>query len=125
MSMPNDEIRKVLARAQEIQSTERPDQLDVEAIVHAAAEVGITRTAVERAIRERSQLPAAPPAVGDFVFAQSADGKYYVAEVKSVSEDTLRVQFLQGSEHTVSGDEIKAFAMLPGMRVICNWPWWG
>jgi hypothetical protein len=39
---------------------------------------------LERALRERLNL-VAPPAAGDRVFAKSADGKFYVADVVSIS----------------------------------------
>jgi hypothetical protein len=78
------------------------------------------------ALRERLELGAiAPPEVGSLVFAQSADGKFYVAEVVSAEEDRVRVRYLRGSEHTVTLDQVRPAAFLPGERVVCNWPWWG
>ena len=78
------------------------------------------------ALRERLELGAiAPPEAGALVFAQSADGKYYVAETLSVTEENVRVRFLRGSQHTVTLDQVRPAAFLPGERVVVNWPWWG
>lgn len=78
------------------------------------------------ALRERLELGAiAPPEVGSLVFAQSADEKFYVAEVVSAAEDQVRVRFLRGSEHTVTLDQVRPAAFLPGERLMVNWPWWG
>ena len=78
MRLTDDELRDVLARAEEIQRSSR-----------------------------------------------RGDGKLYVAEVVSVSDAGVRVRFLRGSEHTVMHDEIRPFALIPGERVVCEWPWWG
>jgi hypothetical protein len=67
----DDELRAVLARADEIQNSTSLRQADLEAIIQAAEEVGIARSAIERAIRERLNLPLKPPAVGDLTFAKS------------------------------------------------------
>jgi hypothetical protein len=128
MSLTHDELREVLARAEEIQSASRQGEemsVELEAVIAAAEEVGLARPAVERAIRERLNLPAAPPAVGTVAFAPSADGKLYAAEVLSVSPGEVRVRFLRGSEHSVSLDQLRPCSMIPGERVVCNWPMWG
>src|SRR5262245_4607671 len=55
MRLADDDIREVLARAVEIQSTTlQGDALnaELEAVIQAAEEVGIARPAVERALRE-------------------------------------------------------------------------
>ena len=70
-------------------------------------------------------MGAAPPAPGLLAFAQSADGQFYVAEVISHTPDAVRVKFLQGSEHTVSLDQIRPCAFIPGEKVMVDWPWWG
>ena len=125
MKMETDDLRAVFARADEIQNNAPPARADIEAVIQAAAEVGIARSAVERALRERLNLPMRPLAVGDLTFAKSADEKFYVAEVVSLSGDNVRVRFLRGSEHTVSHDELRPCSFLPGERVICPWPQWG
>jgi len=128
MRLTDDELRDVLARAEEIQRASlRGEEMnaELEAVIGAAEEVGLARSAVERALRERLALPAPPPAVGDLSFAASADGKFYVAEVLSIATDSARVRFLRGSEHLVTLDQLRPCAFIPGERVVCNWPWWG
>jgi hypothetical protein len=128
MRLTDDELRDVLARAEEIQRASlRGDELnaELEAVVGAAGEVGIARHAVERALRERVDIFATPPAVGTQVFAKSADGKFYVADVLSVADEGIGVRFLRGSEHLVAHDQVKPCVFIPGERVMCNWPWWG
>jgi hypothetical protein len=85
----------------------------------------LSRTAVVRALRERLNLAAAPPAAGDLVWARSVDEKFYPAEVVAVREDGVRVRYLRGSEHEVSPDQLRPCAFIPGERVVVHWPWWG
>lgn len=125
MGLAHDDIRAVITRAGEIQNATAPDQAEIEALIQAAAEVGIERSAVERALRERMATSMALPAVGDLTFAKSADDKFYAAEVVAVTNDTVRVQFMRGGVHTVSVDELRPFSLLPGERVVVQWPWWG
>ena len=128
MGLTHDELRDVLARAEAIQSASRSGEemsVELEAVIAAAEEVGIARPAVERAIRERLDLPAVPPAVGTLAFAPSADGKLYAAEVLSVSPGEARVAFLRGGEHAVALDQLRVCTLLPGERVVCDWPLWG
>lgn len=128
MGLTHDELREVLARADEIQNASRQGaelSVELEAVIAAAEEVGLTRPAVERALRERLLLPAAPPAPGTLAFARSADGKHYPAEVLSCSPSEVRVRFLRGSGHTVTLDQLRPCTLLPGERVVCNWPMWG
>lgn len=129
MRLSDDELRDVLARAEEIQHGSRSAdtmQAEMEAVIGAGEAVGLNRNAIERALRERFDVAAtAPPAAGTLVFAESADGKYYVAEVVSASSDAARVRYLRGSEHMVTLDQLRPAAFLPGERVVVNWPWWG
>ncbi|MGQ0641581.1 MAG: hypothetical protein ACT4P6_12575 [Gemmatimonadaceae bacterium] len=128
MRLTDHELRDVLARAEEIQRATRhgPEwNAEVAAVVSAAEEVGLSRRAVERALSERLNLPASPPAVGSLTWARSADGKFYVAEVLDVWDDGARVTFLGGGEHRVTLDQLRPCAFIPGERVVCNWPWWG
>lgn len=128
MRLTDEDLREVLARAEAIQRTALTGpgaNAELEVVIRAAEEVGIPRAAVERALRERFDLPARPPQVGELAFARSADGKYYVAEVLATSPDEVRVRFLRGSEHTVAPDEVRACALLPGAKVVVHWPVWG
>ena len=128
MQLTDAELQDVLARAEEIQrSTRYGASMDAEirAVIGAAEEVGIARHAVERALREHLNLPLLPPRVGALVFAKSADGKFYVAEVLSVSPEDVRVRFLRGSEHSVTLDQLRSCSFIPGERIMCDWPWWG
>lgn len=127
MRLTDDELRDVLERAEEIQRTSRSGEemrAELEAVIGAGEGVGLTRAAVERALREHLDL-GPPPVVGDRVFARSADGRYYVADVVSISGDELRVRFLRGSEHTVTADQVRPCSFVPGQRVMCEWPMWG
>jgi hypothetical protein len=124
MGLAHEEMRDVLVRAAEIERT-TPTHEDLEIVMHAAEEVGIPRAAVERALRERLALQLKAPEPGELVFARSTDGKYYVAEVRSVDEEVCRVRYLRGGEHAVSLDEMKPCTFLPGERVMCYWPHWG
>lgn len=128
MPLSDQELRDVLARAQEIQGSLRSGPgftSEVEAVISAAEEVGISREAVQRALQERLEIPLAPPAPGSLVFAHSANGRYYAAEVVAVEPEGVRVRFLRGSEHRMALDELRPASLLPGARVICDWPWWG
>ena len=128
MRLEDDDIRAVLARAEQIQSAPAHGNTipaELEAVIEAAVEVGLSRPAVERALRERLNLPTRPLAVGDLAFAKSADDKFYVAEIVAQAEQGFRVRFLRGSEHTVTYDELRPCSFLPGERVVCPWPYWG
>jgi hypothetical protein len=128
MRLTDDELRDVLARAEEIQRTSRHGpqwNAELAAVIAAGEEVGLSRQAVERAIQDRLNLPTTPPEVGTLAWAQSADGKFYVADVLANADDGTRVRFLRGSEHRVAPDQLRPCAFIPGQRVVCNWPWWG
>ena len=128
MRLTDDELRDVLARAEEIQRGSRHgDKWNAElaAVIGAAEEVGLSRHAVERAINERFNISLTPPEVGALTWVRSADGKFYVAEVLSAAEGEVRVRFLGGSEHRATMDQLRPSAFMPGEKVVCNWPWWG
>ena len=127
MRLTDEELRDVLERAEEIQRTSRHGEdarAELEAVIGAGEAVGLQRAAIERALRERLDLTPMPD-VGALAWAKSADGKYYVAEVMSISPDSVRVRFLRGSEHVVAHDEVRACSFIPGERVVAYWPWWG
>jgi hypothetical protein len=128
MALTDQELRDILARAQEIQGGLRsgPDfASEVQGVIAAAQEVGISREAVERALAERLDVPLTPPTPGTLVFAHSSDGRYYAAEVLSAEPDSIRVRFLRGSELRVTLDQLRPASLVPGTKVICDWPWWG
>lgn len=128
MPLTDQELRDVLGRAQEIQGSLRSGAefaSEMESVIAAAQEVGISREAVERALRERLDLPLTPPSPGTLVFAHSTEERYYAAEVIATEGDELRVQFLRGSELKVPLDQVRAASLVPGAKVICDWPWWG
>ena len=127
MRLTDEELQDVLSRAEEIQRTVRhgPEwNSEVAAVISAAEEVGFSRRAVERALSERLNLPVRPM-VGNLTWAKSADGKSYVAEVLSASDDGAQVRFLGGGEHHLTLDQLRPCAFIPGERVFVNWPWWG
>lgn len=127
MRLTDEQLRDVLARAEEIQRESRyGDELsvDLETVIGAAEEMGLTRPAVERALRERLAL-SAPPMVGELTFAESEDGKFYVARVLSISNEGADVRFLSGGEHYAALDQLRRCAFMPGEKVTVNWPWWG
>ena len=126
--LTDDELRDVLTRAEEIQRASRHGEewnAELAAVVGAAEEVGLSRQAVELALNERFNLSVTAPVVGSLTWARSADGKFYVAEVLSTFEHGARVRFLRGSEHSVTMDQLRPCAFIPGERVVCDWPWWG
>ncbi|HJU68267.1 MAG TPA: hypothetical protein VJ650_08450 [Gemmatimonadaceae bacterium] len=128
MRLTDDEMRDVFARAEEIQAAAVRGEgasRELEAVIQAGEEVGLTRSAIELALRERLDLLAKPPAAGDLVFAKSADGKFYIARVLAASSDAIRVQFLRGGEHTLALSDLRPCSFVPGSRVVCPWPWWG
>ncbi len=128
MRLSDDDLRAVLARAEEIQrATHEGADLatELEAVIGAGEAVGLARPAVERALREHLDLAPALPRVGDLAFARSSDDNFYVAEVLGISTDGVRVRFLRGSEHVASQDQVRPAPFLPGERVMCHWPWWG
>lgn len=128
MPLTDEELRDVLARAEELDRAAR-DQVErkheLAAVIGAAEEAGFSRQAVERALSERLNLPAKPVAAGDLAWARSTDGRYYVAEVLATSEESIQVKFLRGSEQRLPPDELRPCAFSPGMRVTCDWPMWG
>ena len=128
MGLTDDELRDVLARAQEIDGAARDGdewKAELAAVIEAAEEVGLSRQAVERALAEGHYLPTAPPVVGSLTWARSADGKFYVADVLATSEVSTHVRFLRGSEQHLALRELRPCAFSPGELVVCDWPGWG
>ena len=127
MRLTDEQLRDVLARAEEIQRESRYGDditVDLETVIGAAEEMGLTRPVVERALRERLAL-SAPPRVGELTFAQSENGKSYVARVLSISNEGADIRFLSGGEHYVPLDQLRRCSFMPGEKVTVDWPWWG
>jgi hypothetical protein len=128
MSLNDEQLRAVLARAEEIHNTPLPTaawNADIQTVLDAAEDLGLSRTAIERALAERRDLFPEPPRVGQLTWARSTDDKYYVAEVLDVSRKGAHVRFLRGGEISVGADGLRPCGFLPGERVECDWPWWG
>lgn len=126
--LTEEQIRDVLARAEEIHLKSADPEMgsaEIEAVVSAAEEAGLSREAILQALRERVALPMDPPQSGERVFAKSSDGKFYVADVVSVQSDLLRVRFVRGGETSVRLADIQPCTFLPGSKVVCPWPNWG
>lgn len=123
MALTDDDIRAIVARAEALQrSGDRAG--DAEALIQAGEELGISRSAMERAVRERLRTPLAP-AEGDLVFARSADDRFYAANVLASVDGGYRVRFLKGGERLGAADDLREPPVLPGDRVTCPWPGWG
>jgi hypothetical protein len=123
MTLTNDDIRAIVARAEELERTGEA-AADADALILAGEDLGISRYAMERALRERLG-PRLAPVPGEVVFARSTDDKFYAAEVVAEAEHGYRVRFLRGGERIVAADELRASPFLPGDRVTCPWPGWG
>lgn len=125
--MDEGSLRAVLARAEEIEAGKHVDLRDdglVQELVAAAAESGLSEEAVLQALREQ-QVSLKPPEKGEIVFAESSDGRHYVAKVLEVEHGTVHVRFLKGSERTVGLSQVKKLELTPGARVEVPWPGWG
>lgn len=128
MGLSDEEMRDVFARAEELDRAARRGDAwnaEVAGLIEAGQEVGLSRQAIERALAECVNLPGSPPAVGALTWARSADGRYYVAEVLSTSKESARVRFLRGSEHELGLEDLRPCVLIPGERVVCDWPMWG
>ena len=86
MRLTDEELRDVLARAEEIErGARRGDAWNAElaAVIGAAEEVGLSRQSVERALAERLDLPTTPPVAGALTWARSARGRLRCSEAAS------------------------------------------
>ncbi|ARU41318.1 hypothetical protein CCB80_09300 [Armatimonadetes bacterium Uphvl-Ar1] len=121
-------IREILRRAEEIHiGAPQQDDTEAKAIIKAAEEAGLPRAAVEQALQERLAQVQATTTPGEFLFAPSADGKLYVAELISSNGATTRARFLNGSDISVPTSQTQPANFLPGSKVYANWPsfgWW-
>src|SRR5690606_6864360 len=124
MTITDDDIRAIIARAEVLHRRGDPSSDDTEALVRAGEELGISKSAMQRAVRERLGAQVRP-AAGQLVFARSADDRFYAAEGLSTAESGYSVRFLRGGERGVAADELRECPFLPGDRVTCSWPGWG
>ena len=58
---------------------------------------------------------------GDRVWATDIDGFTYPAEVLSMEEDKIIVQFLDGPERMLTPELVRPFELKPGTAVACRW----
>ena len=125
--LTEEDFREVLARAETIQASHASGGLGQEeqAFAAAAEEAGMSREAVEQALRERLQLPTEPPKPGTRVFARSADDCYYIAKVLEKLPTGAKVKFLRGEEHTVLASDLRTCSLLPGTNIYGFWKDWG
>ncbi len=127
MRLSDEELKAVLERAEEIQRASGHADMGAEiaVVLSAAEEVGISREAVQQALAERLPQRLGPPTRGSLVWARSADGQFYVAEVTDVAEHDARVRFLRGGEVRLPHEALRPATFLPGEKVKVNWPMWG
>jgi len=126
--MDHDQIRQLLTRAQEIQHqqlTGDEAETEVDMIVAAAQETGLSREAVMQALRERTNLAERPVEAETLVFALGGGKHFHAAKVRRVEDGLVTVKFLSGAEVTLPRSDIKPFNMIPGQKVSCPWPNWG
>lgn len=121
------ELKEILARAHEIATQSslllepRPD---LEEVVRAAEEAGISRDATLQALRERMQAPLAPQD-GAPVFAKSGDNAFYAAQVIGSEGRRVTLRFLSGADHTCDVDDVRPLSLTPGRKVqVYSGGWW-
>lgn len=116
----------VLQRAEAIEREQfGANRSDTDALVAAAVEAGLSREAVEQALREHLALRETCLSVDELVFAPSADGFLYIARVTSIDGAIVRVRFVSGAEQAIQREKLRPFSLLPGQTVSANWPDWG
>jgi len=126
--MDHEQIRQLLTRAQEIESQQsagNSEQAEIEQIVTAAEESGLSRESVMRALRERVNSGDRPLAPETIVLARGGGRHYHFAKVRSVENGLASLEFLSGPEVTVPVSDVRPLSLLPGERVNCPWPVWG
>ena len=125
LELTQEEVSTTISRATEIASStalsvayETSSHGGLEAYVKAAEELGIPRDAMLQALRERHLLPNEDLKVGDRVFAKSADGAYYPAQITGLNGDsTSVVRFNTGGEQRISSTDLRPLTMVPGMQL--------
>jgi hypothetical protein len=66
-------------------------------------------------------VPNFPFDEGDRVLAHDVDGFIYPAEILSIEEDKIVVQFLDGPERLLTPELIRNFELRPRTKVECRW----
>jgi hypothetical protein len=128
--LSEEELRETLQRARQIAEQGRElaaPEVDYEAYLKAAEEVGLPRSAVLQALRERQLIPAETFAAGQMVFAPSADGYWYPATLVDLESHTATVRFLSGGEHTCALADLRPLSLIPGRKLeadLKGWGWW-
>jgi len=118
--LQDSELGEVVRRAQEIQDQTHlmlDPHPDLEQYIRAAEEAGIDRAATMQALRERLSFPVDKFKEGEYVFAKSADGFYYVAILESLDGRQAKVQFLSGMDHHCDATDLRLFSLTPGQKV--------
>lgn len=118
--MDESDLGEIVRRAQEIQDQTHlmlDPHPDLEQYVRAAEEAGIDRDATMQALRERLSFPAEKFKPGEYVFAKSADGHYYVAILESLEGRNAKVEFLSGMDHQCDATDLRLFSVTPGQKV--------
>lgn len=113
-------LGEVVKRAQEIQDQTQlmlAPHPDLEQYVQAAEEAGIHRDATMQALRERLSFPIENFKPGEYVFAKSADGFYYIAVLHAIEGRKAKVEFISGSEHFCDASDLRLFSLTPGQKV--------
>jgi hypothetical protein len=113
-------LGEVVKRAQEIQDQTQlmlEPHPDLEQYVRAAEEAGIHRDATMQALRERLSFPIEQFKPGEYVFAKSADGFYYVAMLHEIEGRKAKVEFISGSEHFCDAADLRLFSLTPGQKI--------
>jgi len=113
-------LNEVVRRAQEIQDQTHlmlEPHPDLHHYVRAAEEAGIDRDATMQALRERLSFPVDKFKVGEYVFAKSADGHFYVAVLTEIEGRNAKVEFLTGTEHHCDAADLRLFSLTPGQKI--------
>lgn len=119
-SLPDQTLRDVLQRAQEISSEtglmlkQNPEWSD---LLQAAEEAGIPREAILEALRERIAPDTQEYEVNELVLATDGNGWYHTARIDSVRSATARVRFLGGGDADLPLQDIRRFTLVPGAKV--------
>lgn len=120
MQLEQNEVREILARAQEIQSTRHESQMnqaEIETFLQAAEESGMQREAVLQALRERFIVPGVDSlSAGELVLAKGADNHWYIAKVRSHVGQSTEVEFYNGSVAKMPTSDISPLDLKPGMK---------
>jgi hypothetical protein len=123
-----EELKATLKRAAEIAAADGTPAEEVQSLeiyLRAAEESGIPRAAFLAAMQERMTAPVLQAETGTRVFAPSPDGFWYVAEVLSCENGSVRVRFLHGGEHTCAELSLRPFSLIPGVKLQVRHNTWG